>query len=197
MNVTYIKSALKPHDLPPEGLPEIAVVGRSNCGKSSFINALLNNKKLARHSQTPGRTQLIHFFNLDERLVFADLPGYGFARAPKATRRHWQDLVESYLNRRNLHRLVLLMDIRRNLDEEDKSLIAQMVARCPAGLLFVMTKSDKVNRNGAQKAVADLKKELTSLVPEPMVFAVSNLNKSGIEELRELLVGVSHSTGPG
>jgi len=133
--------------MPAEDLPEVAFAGRSNVGKSSCINTLLNRRKLARVSQSPGRTRLLNVFTIDGAVRFVDLPGYGFARAPKRVRESWGPMVEGYLRRRrSLVLLVLLLDLRREPSPEDRQLASWLAAR-RLPVLVVLTKSDKVGRN--------------------------------------------------
>ncbi len=133
--------------MPPDELPEVAFAGRSNVGKSSCINALLNRKKAARVSQRPGRTQMLNLFRVDDRLRFVDLPGYGFAAAPEPVRRQWGPMVEGYLRRRDaLQVLVLLLDIRRDPSPEDRQM-ARYLAERALPTLVVLTKADKIKRN--------------------------------------------------
>lgn len=133
--------------MPPDELPEVAFAGRSNVGKSSCINALLNRKKAARVSQRPGRTQMLNLFRVDDRLRFVDLPGYGFAAAPEPVRRRWGPMVEGYLRRRDaLQVLVLLLDIRRDPSREDRQM-ARYLAERALPTLVVLTKADKIKRN--------------------------------------------------
>ena len=112
MHARFLLSAFQPRQYPPPDKPEIAFAGRSNVGKSSLINTLVNRRGLARTSSTPGRTQAINFFDVDNRLYFVDLPGYGFARVPMAVKKSWQHMVESYLQGRpNLCAVILILDI--------------------------------------------------------------------------------------
>ncbi len=149
----FIKSAVKPAGYPliksPKGipLPEIAVAGRSNVGKSSLINHLFAVKGLAKTSSTPGKTQLLNFFEVDERVIFADLPGYGYARVPDKVRAEWGPMVQSYLDTRdNLELIIFLIDIRREPNDEDL-LFADWVAAAGKKLILVLTKVDKVTTN--------------------------------------------------
>jgi GTP-binding protein len=120
----FITSAVKPSQYPPAEMPEIAFAGRSNVGKSSLINTLVNRKRLVKTSNTPGRTQLINFFSVNGVLTFVDLPGYGYARVPLPVKKTWGPMVETYLKgRENLKGVVLLMDIRRLPQQEEKTLI--------------------------------------------------------------------------
>ena len=154
----FIKSATRPEHYPPAGLPEIAFAGRSNVGKSSLINTLVNRKRLAKTSSTPGRTQLINFFNINEALLFVDIPGYGYARVPAAVKRKWGPMIETYLTKREvLKGVVLILDIRREPRVEEDNLVAWL-NRYHIQVVYVLTKSDKLKRSklaARQKAVAD------------------------------------------
>ena len=124
MKVSFLKSAYNESHYPPPDRPEIAFAGRSNVGKSSLINVLVNNKKMARTSSTPGRTQAINFFEIGSRMYLVDLPGYGFARVPLKVKKSWGKMVESYLrNRPNLKALVVILDIRRDPSSSDMDLL--------------------------------------------------------------------------
>jgi len=139
--------------MPLPGLPEVAFAGRSNVGKSSCINAVLNRRKAARVSQRPGRTQLLNLFTVDNAVRFVDLPGYGFARAPRRVRESWGPMVEGYLrDRESLALLVLLLDIRRNPGDEDR-MLAQWLARRGLPVLVLLTKADKIKRNQRMKRI--------------------------------------------
>ncbi len=122
--VDFIKSATKPSQYPEDGLPEIAFAGRSNVGKSSLINCLVQRKSMVKTSSKPGCTQLINFFTVNESLSFVDLPGYGYAKVSKKIRSQWQPMVETYLScRKNLLGLILLIDIRRDPEKEELDLV--------------------------------------------------------------------------
>jgi GTP-binding protein len=154
----FIKSAYTPAHYPPASGPEIAFAGRSNVGKSSLINALLNRKKLAKTSNTPGRTQSINFFRINDAFCFVDIPGYGYAKVPMAVRRRWAPMVETYLaKRQNLAAVVMIMDIRRMPGPEDQTL-AEWLAHYHIPTLFVLTKADKLKRSkqiSQKKQIAD------------------------------------------
>ncbi len=142
--------------MPPGDLPEIAFAGRSNVGKSSCINALLNRRRAARVSQRPGRTQMLNLFTVDGVMRFVDLPGYGFAKVPLEVRRRWGPMVEGYLRRREaLRLLVLLLDIRRDPSPEDLAMARWLAGRrLPA--LLVVTKVDKIKRNARLRRMRTL-----------------------------------------
>jgi GTP-binding protein len=147
LSAEFVLSAKAPAHYPPPVLPEIAFAGRSNVGKSSLINTLLNRKGLARTSNTPGRTQEINFFRVNDRLAFVDLPGYGYAKVPESIRRQWGPMIETYLRERETLRLVvLILDIRRDPSDEDLQLI-QWLSYYRIPFLIVVTKTDKVSNN--------------------------------------------------
>ncbi|MGB5745763.1 MAG: ribosome biogenesis GTP-binding protein YihA/YsxC [Desulfobacterales bacterium] len=142
----FVTSAVKKAQYPPEDLPEIAFAGRSNVGKSSLINTLVNRKHLVKTSSTPGRTQLINFFDINNNLTFVDLPGYGYARVPVAVRKKWGPMIETYLSsRKTLKGVVIIMDIRRLPREEEQNLIGWLAHFSIAGIL-VLTKTDKLSK---------------------------------------------------
>ncbi len=142
----FVTSAVKKTQYPPEGLPEIAFAGRSNVGKSSLINTLVNRKHLVKTSSTPGRTQLINFFDINNNLTFVDLPGYGYAKVPVSVRKKWGPMIETYLStRRTLKGVVIIMDIRRLPREEEQNLIGWLAHFSIAGIL-VLTKTDKLSK---------------------------------------------------
>lgn len=142
----FIKSAVKPKDYPPETLPEVAFVGRSNVGKSSLINVIANRKSLVRTSSTPGRTQLINFFDINGVLTLVDLPGYGYAKAPPELRKQWGPMIETYLAKRNnLRAVVLILDIRRIPSDGDLQMLGWLTTY---GIppIVVLTKCDKLSK---------------------------------------------------
>ncbi|MHA3053363.1 ribosome biogenesis GTP-binding protein YihA/YsxC [Acinetobacter sp. ANC 4640] len=172
---------------------EIAFAGRSNAGKSSAINALTNQKQLARASKKPGRTQMLNFFSLgnpNQRLV--DLPGYGYAAVPEEMKRVWQKELENYLiHRESLQGLVLLMDIRHPLQHFDLMMLEWAHSR----KLFVhilLTKADKLNRGPASKALIEVKQALKKMKLQFSIQLFSSLNKQGLEELASVMAGRLH-----
>ncbi|RII28073.1 MAG: YihA family ribosome biogenesis GTP-binding protein [Geobacter sp.] len=147
----FIKSAVKPRDYPPAELPEVAFVGRSNVGKSSLINVLAGRKGLVRTSSTPGRTQLINFFNINNVLNLVDLPGYGYAKAPPDVRKQWQPMIETYLAERDtLKAVVLILDIRRTPSGGDLDML-HWLHRYNIPPIIVLTKCDKLSKNERAK----------------------------------------------
>jgi len=140
-------SAVTPSQYPVSDLPEIAFAGRSNVGKSSLINALLNRKRLVKTSSTPGRTQLINFFNINHAFSFVDLPGYGYAKVPAAVRKKWGPMIETYLSQRpNLKGVVTILDIRRNPGREDLDLFGWL-EHYAIPIIYVLTKADKLSKS--------------------------------------------------
>ena len=140
----FIKSAVWPPQYPLATLPEIAFVGRSNVGKSSLINTLVGRKSLAKTSNTPGRTQLINFFTVNEKISFVDLPGYGFAKVSQSVKKNWGEMVEAYLKeRQNLALVIFILDIRRDPSEDDLSL-REWLTHYRIPYLYILTKADKI-----------------------------------------------------
>jgi GTP-binding protein len=158
MKGKFIKSALVKADYPKWRLSEVAFVGRSNVGKSSLINDLLQEKGLAKTSSIPGKTQLINFFSIDDKFAFVDLPGYGFAKVPDKIKATWGTAIDTYLNEReNLHILLLLLDIRREPSVDDQAFVEWATFK-KRRTLIVLTKCDKVSTNERQSQTARYKK---------------------------------------
>lgn len=157
--------------LPVVGRPEVAFVGRSNVGKSSMLNTLLRRKAIARVSATPGRTQLVNLFDVGGRIVFADLPGYGWAKVPDAVRAAWKPMIEGYLgDREDLRLVVVLVDVRRAPQELDGAMLYALVeARIPA--LCVATKADKLSRNELQRSLSALRREFRLAQDQLVAFS--------------------------
>lgn len=180
-NVKFIKSAVKPEDYPPPDKPEVAVVGRSNVGKSSLINAIFK-RSVAKVSSTPGKTRLINFFTLNDDIYFVDLPGYGFASVSQKERLSWQKMIENYLlNRENLKLIVMLVDTRyppTNLDV----LMKQWLDTFEKSYFVVGTKIDKLNQSEKAKAKKVIKETL-DLDDNTPVFLVSAKEGTGIDNL--------------
>ena len=143
----FVTSATTPAQYPAALLPEIAFAGRSNVGKSSLINTLVNRKHLVKTSSTPGRTRLINFFNINRQIGFVDLPGYGYAKVPLSIRKNWGPMIETYLSKRKtLKGVVVIMDIRRIPRQEESDLLGWLAHYSIAGIL-VLTKTDKLSKN--------------------------------------------------
>jgi GTP-binding protein len=178
----FITSAARSTEFPPPTLPEVAVVGRSNVGKSSLINALVGQDGLARTSRTPGRTRLINWFEIGSRPPFllVDLPGYGYAEVSQATRASWRPLIEAYLEQRtSLAGVLLLIDIRRNVLEEELDFVPWLAQR-ETPLVVALTKADKLPKNKRALEAARARK-LLGLRRDPV--CVSTLSGDGIEPL--------------
>lgn len=181
----FLTSAASAQGWPPDELPEVAIAGRSNAGKSSALNALTQRRQLARVSKTPGRTQLINFFTLGECGRLADLPGYGFAQVPPEVKRTWAGMIEGYLRaRRNLRGILLVMDARHPLTEFDRQMLAWAGAlNLPCHIL--LSKADKLKRAAAQKQLATVRKSLPDSVSVQLLSAT---NGTGVEEARTQLL---------
>lgn len=181
ISAEFVKSATKPSEYPPENLPEIAIAGKSNVGKSSLINTLVNRKNLAKTSSSPGRTQTINFFRVNEKISLVDLPGYGYAKVSLRIRETWKPMVESYLQtREGIRMVVLILDARRGASPEDLTLLDWLdYHQIPP--LIVLTKADKLSqleRARQKKTVADI----PLLNGKPICF-FSALTGEGKEDL--------------
>jgi GTP-binding protein len=187
----FICSAVTPGHYPPDDLPEVAFAGRSNVGKSSLINKILNRKKLVRTSKTPGRTQLLNFFEINELWRFVDLPGYGYAKVPAEVQKRWRPMVESYLTTRvNLRGIVWLLDIRREVSKEDLTLWDWLQAK-QVTVIIVITKADKLSKNKRNKQAASIAKSLGRNAQELIQFsATSGEGKDEIWQALRQLLGV-------
>jgi GTP-binding protein len=180
----YLKSVHELAQLPPDALREVAIAGRSNAGKSSAINAIVDQNSLARTSKTPGRTQQLVYFEIAPQRHFVDLPGYGYAKVPPALREHWQGLIDAFFRTRQaLVGLVVVMDIRHPLREFDRLMLEYGAARglaCHA----LLTKADKLPRGQQSKALLETRRTLGALVSVQLFSAESHL---GVDEARALL----------
>jgi GTP-binding protein len=188
----FVWGATSAQNLPPERLNEIAFVGRSNAGKSSLINALTGRKALARVSQTPGATRQINFFNLGDRLMLVDLPGYGFAKRSKTEAEQWQEMIFSYLRRRaRLRRVALLIDARRGVMDSDLQVMA-LLDQTAVSYGLVLTKADELKpaeRDGAlKKAAAEAGRHTAALAEVQLTSALAG---DGIAGLRAHLAALT------
>jgi len=165
----FVKSAVREQDYPAPDLPEIAFAGRSNVGKSSLINVLVDRRRLVKTSATPGRTQLLNFFRINDRFCFVDLPGYGYAKVPESVRRQWGPMVERYLAKRGcLRGVILIIDIRRTPKEEELDFLQWLSdRRMPARI--VLTKVDKLSKSRRQQR-RRVAADALSTAPEDLVL---------------------------
>lgn len=178
----YVKSAVFPVDYPPADRPEVAVAGRSNAGKSSFLNAIAKNK-VAYVSQAPGKTTLLNFFDFGRHYRFVDMPGYGFASRSADEIGDWTKMIETYLGTRgNLKGLLLLMDLRRQWSE-DEELLKQFCHRINLPLCVLLTKSDKCNAKEKNEA----QKRIRNAAETSQVFLISSQTGDGIKEIEEFI----------
>lgn len=181
----FARGVVRVADLPDGGLPEVAFAGRSNVGKSSLLNALVGQKQLARTSNTPGRTREVNFFLLDERAFLVDLPGYGYAKAPKTQVAGWNRLIEDYLRGRSgLKRVFLLIDSRHGLKTSDRPILKLMDVSA-VSYQVVLTKVDKLKKGELEKVMARTVEELAKHpAAHPEIIATSSAKGTGMGELR-------------
>ena len=186
----FVKSAVKPDQYPDAALPEIAFTGRSNVGKSSLINTLVNRKRLVKTSSTPGRTQLINFFLINKTFTFVDLPGYGYAKAPASVRKKWGPMIETYLStRKTLKGVALIMDVRRVPRIQDLNFIEWLYYYNLPGML-ILTKADKLSKNKQLMQKATIAKALSVNKDDLILFsAKSRLGKDVVWDAIEALIG--------
>jgi GTP-binding protein len=189
MYVEFLISAFHETQYPSPDRPEIAFAGKSNVGKSSLINALVKRKNLARTSATPGRTQSINFFSMNDQLYLVDLPGYGYAKVPLNVKKSWQDMVETYLRTRsNLKAVVVILDIRRDLTPGDTELL-NWLKYYHVNTILVLTKADKVSRQEARKRAHIIRGQCEDIVEgSPTLFSAKT--RQGRDELWEKIAGI-------
>ncbi len=182
----FVTSAVKLADCPSDSLAEIAFAGRSNAGKSSAINTITGQTRLARISKTPGRTQLLNYFLIEEGRYLVDLPGYGFAKVPLEVKNKWQRELENYLRKREpLAGIVILSDIRHPLKEFDQMML-QWAVQSELPVLLLLTKADKLKRGAAKNTLLKVQREVQDL-PEVEVLLFSALKNTGVDQVRPIL----------
>ena len=180
-NADILLSATNKNHYPQDDIPEVALAGRSNVGKSSFINTMLNRKNLARTSGKPGKTQLLNFFNIDDKLRFVDVPGYGYARVSKKEREKWGKMIEEYLTtRENLRAVVSLVDLRHEPSADDVQMY-EFLKYYEIPVILVATKADKIPRGKWNKHESMIKKKLDFDKSDTFII-FSSVNKTGVEE---------------
>jgi GTP-binding protein len=186
ISAEFVKSAVWPPQYPPATMPEIAFVGRSNVGKSSLMNTLVNRKKLAKTSNTPGRTQLINFFDINGAISFVDLPGYGFAKVSQSVKKDWGNMIETYLReRQNLAMVIFILDIRRDPSDDDLSL-RDWLEEYHIPYIPILTKVDKLSNNQILRQKKLIEKVLGADAQKKTILFSAKTQK-GKEELWQFL----------
>ena len=187
-------SATKRHQYPAEELPEIALVGRSNVGKSSCVNALLNRRNFARTSQTPGKTRTINFYLINNEFYFVDLPGYGYAKVAKSEKDKWGNIMETYLgDREELCAIFLLVDIRHEPTNDDV-MMYEWIKHFGYECVVIATKADKISRGQYQKHKSVIRKKL-QLEKEEKIIPISSSKKTGVEDVWNEIVNQYNKHG--
>lgn len=185
LNASFIISAEKLSQCPDFSLPEFPLLGRSNVGKSSFINALCNNKKLAKTSNTPGKTRLINFFNFSDKFMVADLPGYGYAKVSKEAQARWQKYLEEYLlNRKQIKSLVQFIDARHEIQKNDYQM-REWIETYNLPVFTVLTKADYISKSKLHSVITNVKKNFSG-----DVLPFSAVNRFYCEDMIEYLVNL-------
>ncbi|MBQ9732411.1 MAG: YihA family ribosome biogenesis GTP-binding protein [Alphaproteobacteria bacterium] len=181
----FVLGVAKLEQLPLTEMPEVALAGRSNVGKSSLINAITNKRGLAKTSNTPGRTQQLNYFNLADKIHIVDLPGYGYAQAPEHLVKQWQKVIFAYLQGRvNLKRVLLLIDSRHGIKKTDKE-VMEMLDKAAVTYQIVLTKTDKITKADLEKVKSSIEEEITKhAAAYSRVLLTSSEKKTGIEMVR-------------
>ena len=189
-DVVFVTSAVKPDQWPEENLPEIVFAGRSNAGKSTLINALLNRKAIAYTGKTPGRTRLLNFFRVDEKMIFTDAPGYGYATSDTRSAAAFGRMMEPYFReRKNLKGMVLVLDARRVPSDEDITM-CEYVRAAHLAIIPVLTKTDKLSRS--QYLACAAKTAAVLGMPSSALYPVSSTKKQGLAEVMKRIEQVAH-----
>ncbi|MDX1640937.1 MAG: ribosome biogenesis GTP-binding protein YihA/YsxC [Balneolaceae bacterium] len=184
---TFVTSAPSLDDCPPEDLPEVCFAGRSNVGKSSLINSLVNRKRLARTSNTPGKTQQMNYYNIDQKFYIVDLPGFGFAKVPEKERQRWGRDIQQYLLQRNTLKLILhLVDSRHNPTNLDKDFFYWMASNHKP-FSVILTKTDKLSGNKLAASKKIVKNTLDKMNIEVPIISSSSETGLGMKELQSLI----------
>jgi GTP-binding protein len=189
-SVDFIISAANKRQFPSDNLPQVVFAGRSNVGKSSFINALLNNSKVARTSQTPGKTRLINFFLINKAFYFVDLPGYGYANVDKQTLAQFRVLIEGYLESFSpVRAALLLLDIRR-IPSSDDVLMQKYFQSRGFDIIYILTKADKLSNNQRQKQIKLIKDSLKPGLEEPILLFSAKTGENRDAVLEQIAINV-------
>ena len=185
INAKFIKSASKKDEFIVDELPQIAIVGRSNVGKSSLINLLTNNSKMAKTSSTPGRTRLVNYFNINNQFYLVDLPGYGYHKASKSIANAWDAVMNDYfVDNEKLKLVFVLLDCRIEPTELDKQML-DYLAENEIPAIIIMTKTDKISRSELFLNMSKISKEIR--FNKDLIIATSALKKQGVERVEKLL----------
>ena len=185
-NIDLIISAVQEAQYPDTGLSEVALSGRSNVGKSSFINSMIGRKNMARTSQQPGKPQTLNFFNIDDQLIFVDVPGYGYAKVSKSQREKFGKMIEEYLTKRESLKLVIqLVDLRHNPTEDDV-LMYNYLKHFDIPTLVICTKEDKIAKGKIQKHIKNIKEKL-DLDPDDTIISYSSIQNTKQQQIWDLI----------
>lgn len=193
-NTEITMSAVNKSQYPTDGIPEIALVGRSNVGKSSTVNTLLNRRNFARTSQTPGKTRTINFYLINKEFFFVDLPGYGYAKIAKSEKEKWGVIMERYLQERDeLCAIFLLVDIRHEPTNDDV-MMYEWIKHFGYNCVVIATKADKISRGQYQKHMNIIRKKL-QMDPNEKILPISSLKKTGVEEIWNEIINQYNQSG--